>query len=228
MLEDSPASAQSAARLAAALTSHDSSARLQAAMTAGTRADASTAHVLVDRCAVEPDFGVREMLTWAITRLPVDAVLPLVLEALASSGTQGQTQALHTVSKLGDPRAWPAITDAHLHHADADLARTAWRAAVSLVPGEEREALATDLLRELGRGDFDTMRSLSRALVALGDTVTAPLAAAARGDDGRAAHARATQRLAADPEAAFVLDPADFTPDAPTSSAASGTAPARQ
>ncbi|MGD9607505.1 MAG: HEAT repeat domain-containing protein, partial [Leucobacter sp.] len=59
-----------AALLRAALSADDSSDRLQAALTAGTRPDEAYLEPLLDRCAVEPDFYVRDMLTWALTRLP--------------------------------------------------------------------------------------------------------------------------------------------------------------
>ena len=36
---------------------------------------------------------------------------------------QAVGQALHTLSKLGDAHAWPAITPAHLHSPDGELAR---------------------------------------------------------------------------------------------------------
>ncbi len=52
------------------------SARLQAVLAIGTAADASDLDALIVRCAVEPDFFVRDMLTWALTRLPARSVLP--------------------------------------------------------------------------------------------------------------------------------------------------------
>ena len=64
--------------LAEALESGDPSARLQAAMDAGTRPDPSFVPVLVDRCGIEPDFNVREMLTWALVRNSSDETLRLV------------------------------------------------------------------------------------------------------------------------------------------------------
>ncbi|WP_155121889.1 MULTISPECIES: hypothetical protein [Burkholderia cepacia complex] len=71
--------------------------------------------------------------------------------------------------------------------------------------------MARELVRELGRGDKDLKRSLSRALLMLGDDAMAPLdAAAARHTDPAVrVHACASLRLIADPESAFVLDPAD-------------------
>ncbi|WP_308221483.1 HEAT repeat domain-containing protein [Microbacterium kunmingense] len=61
-------SQQNAAALRAALETPDASHRLQAALSAGTRPDPEFIDVLVARCAVEPDFFVRDMLTWALVR----------------------------------------------------------------------------------------------------------------------------------------------------------------
>jgi HEAT repeat protein len=91
--------------LAEALESADPSVRLQAAMDAGSRPDPSFVPVLVERCAVEPDFGVREMLTWALVRNASDETLQLVIGQLDSDLPQARSQALHTLSKIGDPRA---------------------------------------------------------------------------------------------------------------------------
>ncbi|SDF52884.1 HEAT repeat domain-containing protein [Pseudonocardia oroxyli] len=143
----------------------DTSARLQAALAAGTRPDPAQLDALVERCAVEPDFFVRDMLTWALTRQP--AALPRVLRELRSEIPQARSQALHTLSKIGDPGAWPAITRELLHDADDEVARAAWRTAVGLVPEGEEQALAAELMHELGRGGRDVQRSLTRALLAL-------------------------------------------------------------
>lgn len=191
-------------RLAAALGSAQASVRLEAALGLGTRPHPGYLDVLVQRCAVEPDFYVRDMLTWAITRLPAHLTLPRIRGELGSPVSQARSQALHTLSKIGDPRAWPWITRDMLHDPHDDVARTAWRAAVALVPRQEERGLARELARELGRGDREVHRSLSRALVELGDVVEGLLEEAAKGP-GRAAavHARATLLLMDDPEATF-------------------------
>jgi len=194
-------------RLAAALQQASASDRLQAALTAGTRPDPGFLEPLVARCAIEPDFFVRDMLTWALTRFRVDEVLPRVIAELGSTIPQARSQALHTLSKLADPRGWPAITADHLHDPDDEVARSAWRAAASLVPFDERDALAGALAAELGRGDLEVQRSLSRALLELGDAGESAAARAERaaGEPVRA-HARATLRLFEDPDAAFFLE----------------------
>lgn len=197
-----------AERLAEALRAEGPSDRLQAALTAGTHPDDSFLVPLLERCAVEPDFYVRDMLTWALTRLPRELTLPRLLAELDSEIAQARSQALHTLSKLGDPAAWPAITSEHLHDPDPEVARAAWRTAAALAPEEDREALAEEFARELGRGDLDVMRSLSRAFVELGEAAaTSTLQQAdGQGESPRARHARATMRLLADPESTFSLD----------------------
>ncbi|MYS51078.1 HEAT repeat domain-containing protein, partial [Streptomyces sp. SID6013] len=114
-------------------------------------------------------------------------------------------QALHTLSKIGDRRAWPAITPAVLSDADDEVARSAWRAAVVLVPDGEEAALAAALVTQLGRGDRETQSSLSRALVALGEAATAVVLedAASTSAPPVRAHALATQRLLRDPDSGF-------------------------
>ncbi|MFD5124497.1 HEAT repeat domain-containing protein [Streptomyces sp. NPDC058385] len=181
-----------------------SSVRLRAALAVGTAPDPRFVDKLVQRCAIEPEFFVRDMLTWALVRHPVSLTLPELLRELRSERAQARSQALHTLSKIGDRRAWPAITRALLSDADAEVARSAWRAAVVLVPEGEESSLATDLAAQLGRGEQETQLSLSQALVALGDVIVPVLRAATTGDDpGVRAHALATQRLLRDPDAGF-------------------------
>jgi HEAT repeat protein len=197
------------ARLVDALGAHNSSVRLKAALAAGTRGDARFVDALVARCAVEPDFFVRDMLTWAITRLPAAVTVPMVCAELRSDAAQARSQALHTLSKIGDRTAWPAIGVELLRDADDGVARAAWRAAVVLVPEEAKGALAAELGRQLGRGGREVRLSLSRALVALGDAVEPVLrAAAGHSEPGVRAHAEATGRLLLDPDAGFAVDEA--------------------
>ncbi|TCB99893.1 HEAT repeat domain-containing protein [Micromonospora zingiberis] len=191
-------------RVHAGLAAGDSSVRLRVALAVGTTPDPRFVDALIERCAVEPEFQVREMLTWAITRHPASVTVPGLIEALSSERTQARSQALHTLSKIGDRRAWPAITRALLTDADDEVARSAWRAAVVLVPEDARPELAGVLATQLGRGDRATQLSLSRALIALGEVSRPPLDAATTALDPRVRqHAIATQRLWRDPDAEF-------------------------
>lgn len=192
-------------RLIEALGAGDSSTRLQAALTIGTRPDGpGLVEALVARCAIEPDFYVRDMLTWALTRFPAGDTVPRLLAELRSPVAQARSQSLHTLSKIGDRNVWPAITRSLLRDADDEVARSAWRAAVVLVPDGEKTGLAAELATQLGRGDRTLQLSLSRALVALGPMIEPVLEAAVTSTDPDVrAHAVATERLLRDPDAGF-------------------------
>ncbi|MFF9808827.1 HEAT repeat domain-containing protein [Streptomyces coeruleorubidus] len=180
------------------------SVRLRAALAAGTAPDPRFVGRLIERCAIEPEFHVREMLTWALTRHPASMTVPGLVGELRSERAQARSQALHTLSKIGDRQAWPAITRALLTDADAEVARSAWRAAVVLVPDGEEAVLAGVLATQLGRGERETRLSLSRALIALGEGAAPTLRAAMTDPDPRVrAHAIATERLSRDPDAGF-------------------------
>ncbi|GAA4587516.1 hypothetical protein BJY16_008259 [Actinoplanes octamycinicus] len=188
------------------LAAGDPSARLKAALAIGTRPGPGAVEALVARCAVEPDFFVRDMLTWALTRLPPEQTVPRLRAELSSASPQARSQALHTLSKIGDRSAWPAITRSLLHDADDRVARTAWRTAAVLAPDDERAALAAELATEFGRGDREVRLSLSRTLVALGEAAEPVVRAAmTHGDPVVRAHAGVTERLLRDPEAGFDL-----------------------
>ncbi|CAL9473276.1 hypothetical protein SUDANB6_02883 [Streptomyces sp. enrichment culture] len=193
-----------AVRVLRGLEDSRSPVRLRAALAAGTAPDPRFVDKLVERCAIEPEFFVRDMLTWALVRHPVSLTLPGLLRETRSERAQARSQALHTLSKIGDRRAWPAITRALLCDADDEVARSAWRAAVVLVPEGEESALAGVLASRLGRGGPRTRLSLSRALVALGEVIVPALRAAATAPDPLVrVHALATQRLLRDPDAGF-------------------------
>ncbi|RKT54228.1 HEAT repeat domain-containing protein [Saccharothrix australiensis] len=192
------------ARLADALGAEAASVRLQAALAVGSNPDVGLLEALVGRCAVEPDFFVRDMLSWALTRLPSEVTLPRLRRELDSERAQARSQALHTLSKIGDKSAWAWITRPMLRDADDEVARTAWRVAVALVPEGEEAGLADELVGQLGRGGRSVRLSLSRALVDLGDVILPALEkAAANPDPAVAGHARATGFLLKNPEAGF-------------------------
>jgi len=189
--------------LLAALSADDASTRLKAALAIGSDPEPGLLDTLIARCAIEPDFYVRDMLTWALTRLPSQITVPRLLAQLRSQGAQARSQALHTLSKIKSADAWPAITRSLLRDCDDEVARSAWRAAVVLVPRGQEKKLAEELAAQLGRGDRDVQLSLSRALVALGEEVVAPvLRQAMASEDPRIrAHAGAAGLLLRDPDA---------------------------
>lgn len=189
------------AGLTAAVAADDESTRLKAALAIGSSPEPGFLDTLVGRCAVEPDFYVRDMLTWALTRLPSEITVPRLIAELSSERPQARSQALHTLSKIKDARAWPAITHSLLCDTDDEVARSAWRAAVVLVPHGHEQELAAKLAAQLGRGDPALQLSLSRALVALGQEAAGPvLQQAMESNDPRVrTHASATERLLRDP-----------------------------
>ncbi|MET8121489.1 HEAT repeat domain-containing protein [Micromonospora sp. NPDC005189] len=186
------------------LENSSSSVRLRAALAVGTTPDLRFVDKLIERSAIEPEFYVREMLTWALTRHPSALTVPKLIDELRSKRAQARSQALHTLSKIGDRRAWPAMTRALLTDADDEVARSAWRAAVVLVPDGAEPELAGVLSTQLGRGKRETQLSLSRALIALGELIMPTLRAATTNLDPLVrAHAIATERLLRDPDAGF-------------------------
>lgn len=189
--------------LIAALAAGEESTRLKAALAIGSHPEPGLVDILVARCAIEPDFYVRDMLTWALTRLPSEITVPKLIVELRSERTQARSQALHTLSKIKDSSSWPAITRSLLRDPDDEVARSAWRAAVVLVPHGQEKDLAEELAAQLGRGDREVQLSLSRSLVSLGEEVIVPALrkAVASGDPRVQAHASATERLLRNPDA---------------------------
>jgi HEAT repeat protein len=165
------------------LDSPDQSARLKAALAAGTYPDISHIEVLIRQCAVEPDFFVRDTLSWALMRQDRETVVQHLIPELDSSNKQAKIQAIHTFSKIGEKENYSHITKEMLLDPDDDLASTAWRAASVLVPEAQKPALIQVLISQLGRGDSDTQFGLTRFLCAIGQPIVAPLTAAAQSSD---------------------------------------------
>jgi HEAT repeat protein len=170
------------ATLKALLESPDKSVRLQAALAAGTYPEDQFIEVLIAQCAHEPDFFVRDTLSWALMRQDIPKVVERLKVELHSENSQAKSQALHTLSKIGDPQFYSLITNEHHFDSDDKVAVTAWRAASVLAPEGEKSALAKILVSQLGRGDSDLQFNLTRFLCALGDSIVAPLKAASESE----------------------------------------------
>jgi HEAT repeat protein len=170
------------ATLKALLESPDKSVRLQAALAAGTYPEDQFIEVLIAQCAHEPDFFVRDTLSWALMRQDIPKVVERLKVELHSENSQAKSQALHTLSKIGDPQFYSLITNEHHFDSDDKVAVTAWRAASVLAPEGEKSALAKILVSQLGRGDSDLQFDLTRFLCALGDSIVAPLKAASESE----------------------------------------------
>ena len=166
--------------LAHALKSTDQSVRLKVALMAGTYPSSDFIETLVLRCEIEPDFFVRDMLTWALIRNDVPLVIERLTLELLSPIPQARSQALHTLTKIGDVSTYPLVSGNLLFDADDKVAMTAWRAASVLVPQDQSPKLIPALITQLGRGSFEIQFALSRAFCVLGDAIIEPLKPLAR------------------------------------------------
>lgn len=201
-----------------ALSAPDPARRLRAALAAGSTPDRRLLGELVHRSAVEEDFFVRDMLTWALSRLPSDEVFEILVRELDRpadpQAPHRQAQTLHTLSKLRHPGTWPVLRrrPGLLHGSEAVTVSTAWRTFVAFTPDlSEATWLLGELLMELGRGSGETRRSLSRAIVALlsahPELPELPDLQVEQTTDQRAhAHLEATRGLIADPDSDFLAD----------------------
>jgi HEAT repeat protein len=165
------------------LKSPDQSVRLKAALAAGTYPNLDYIEILFRQCASESDFFVRDTLSWALMRQDRDAVVQRLIPELKSTNSQSRSQALHTLSKIGDKANYSLITRDLLLDEDDFVASTAWRSASVLVPDKEKPALIEILISQLGRGDSDTQFGLTRFLCAIGEAIVAPLTHAAQSAD---------------------------------------------
>jgi len=171
------------ATLEALLKSPDQSVRLKAALAAGTYPNLDHIEVLISQCASESDFFVRDTLSWALMRQDRPTVVQRLIPELKSANPQSRSQALHTLSKIGDQNNYALITRDLLLDSDDFVASTAWRSASVLVPDADKPALVEILISQLGRGDSDTQFGLTRFLCAIGQPIVAPLMQAAQSAD---------------------------------------------
>ncbi len=114
----------------AGLVHPDKVGRQQAAVGLGERADPQLTPAIAQLLWQESNFFVRETLTWVLTRTPATAT-EAATAALADSDPSVRLQALHVLSKIGDPDSATAVA-AHLDDQDpavVDKARWACRAS---------------------------------------------------------------------------------------------------
>ena len=165
------------------LNSPNQSVRLKAALAAGTYPNPNQVEILISQCANESDFFVRDTLSWALMRHDQKSVVEQLKIELKSQNPQARSQALHTLSKIGDKENYELITRDLLLDSDDFVAATAWRAASVLVPDKDKQELVELLISQLGRGDSDTQFGLTRFLCAIGQPIVAPLMQAAQSAD---------------------------------------------
>jgi HEAT repeat protein len=168
------------ATLEALLKSPNQSVRLKAALAAGTYPNPDQIEILISQCASESDFFVRDTLSWALMRHDQKSVIEQLKLELKSENPQARSQALHTLSKIGDKGNYVLITRDLLLDSDDLVASTAWRSASVLVPEKDKQALVELLISQLGRGDSDIQFGLTRFLCAIGQPIVAPLTQAAQ------------------------------------------------
>lgn len=152
-----------------ALSNSDSTKRLNIVMNVGTFPDDEYIDALIDQFAYEPDFYVRDTLTWALLNHNREKVIERIFAEINSPNPQMRAQCLHTLSKIADPTTWRAVTKAHLTDTNDAVATTAWRAAVIVVPDSDVPELLEVLCSQLGRGDARTRLSLTKAILGCED-----------------------------------------------------------
>jgi HEAT repeat protein len=149
--------------------STDPNVRQEAALRLGTLADASLAPRLVTLLVAEPDFYVRETLTWAVVS-QAETALPHLLEALEGEHPS-RVQVLHALSKIRDPRSVSRLLPLADDPDDAVAARAWWALGRTGTP----EAVPA-LLAHVGDPDEARRRELTRALEQLGEPAVGGLA----------------------------------------------------
>ncbi len=168
--------------LLAQLADPDKNARLRAVMALGQLADASALPVLLQRLRDEPDFFVRDNLSWAISACGAMAVEPLVA-LLGDDNPAVRYQAAHALSKLRDARAVDALV-ACLDDRDADVAQKAVFALGRIGDARALPALAA----AIGTGSRELRTRREEALEAFG-AVAVPFVSA------RLTHAETSVRV---------------------------------
>lgn len=188
-----------------ALSNSDSTKRLNIVMNVGTFPDDEYIDALIDQFAYEPDFYVRDTLTWALLNHNRKKVIERIIAEINSPNPQMRAQCLHTLSKIADPATWHAITKAHLTDTNDSVATTAWRAAAILVPESDVPELLEALCSQLGRGDARTRLSLTKAILSCEDAgVEALKKLLTNQDEVVRAHVESALRVFKDHEAEYL------------------------
>lgn len=155
----------------------DESIRQRAALALGSLVTADLAPQLAAMLWAEPDFFVRETLTWVLVRVG-DAALPHALAALGDERAQVRFDAVHLIGKIGDAAALPAVLPVTAD-ADDDVAAKARFVLTRL--GDP--AAIPALTAYLGRGGDDRRTELTRDLATFGAAAVPHLEEALGHDD---------------------------------------------
>lgn len=182
------------------LLNPDKNVRIRAALVLGAAQHRAALPDLIERLGHEPDFFVREHLTWAIVRMGPDAVPPL-LELLENPDAAVRLQAVHTLSKMADPASAAALNEV-VNDPDDGVAR---RAIFALGQMGHPGALRT-LMAGLGHPDPERRNTLSTALVNYGASALPLLLEMLRHPEAqKRVHAADVLGLLGDPVAAPAL-----------------------
>ena|GEM_PF-1584465 len=150
----------------------DKNQRINTAMALGTQADVSALPTLLERFAEEPDFFVRENLTWAVVRMGAAAVSPL-LELLRHPNPAARLQAALTLGKFKDARAVEALVNA-VQDPELEVVQRAVHAL-----GQMGDPRAVPVLLNLLTSENDELKNTVRtALEQFGEAAVQPLSAA--------------------------------------------------
>jgi HEAT repeat protein len=151
----------------------DRDVRGRAALDLGNLGDTDAVASLIDALADEPDFYVREDITWALVRMREAALMPLMQRLQDASPTMRHLAA-HTLSKISDSRSTEALVQA-TQDADTAVAAKAIFAlgqigdvaaipALVMLLSDERREVQTSLNGVLERFGSDAIPALSEAL----------------------------------------------------------------
>ncbi|WP_328334777.1 MULTISPECIES: HEAT repeat domain-containing protein [unclassified Streptomyces] len=153
--------------------------RNAAALEIGKQREIGCGNSLVEALWREPDFFVRETMTWAVTRLE-EATRPAVLAAITvDQSSEVRVQALHVVSKFANPETADAVLP-HIKDPDELVARKARWAL-----GRIREPRAVPhLIALLGdHGREEERNALTDDVAAFGSAAVPALVRALGSDD---------------------------------------------
>lgn len=171
--------------------------RQRAALALGAQVTPDLAGRLAALLWEEPDFFVRETLTWVLVRIG-RAALPLAVAALDDERGQVRFDAVHLIGKIGDPSALPAVLPVTAD-ADDDVAAKARFVLTRL--GDP--AAIPALTAYLGRGGDDRRTELTRDLATFGPAAVPHLEEALdHEDEAVRRHARWVLDVIADQNAA--------------------------
>lgn len=156
----------------AALVHPDKDVRQRAAVAIGQRSDPTLAPAIAELLWDEPDFFVRETLTWVLTRTPATAV-EAAIDALHDTEVGVRLQALHLLSKLADPDSSAKVAK----HIDDPNPVVADKARWALARIGDPSAIPL-LVQQLGATDLTTRDSMTNTLSQFGTPAVPTVAAA--------------------------------------------------